>query len=177
MDTHEHPDPYERSDPPRQSEQRPSQPRTGRTEPLPSNPYQQVPEPPQAPVPYQQHSTALASGTAPRKPDKVQAIAIMSLVDGILNMIWAVALIMGICTAPLGVYAAVVGVMAIVYASNLLSSRPRGVEPNKTLAIMQIANIVSGNVISLVIGILALVFYNDPEVEDYYRQVASQPHL
>ena len=37
--------------------------------------------------------------------------------------------------------------------------------------IMQIINIISFSVISLVIGILALVFYNDPRVKSYFHYV------
>ncbi len=108
------------------------------------------------------------------KPDKVQAIAIMSLVDGIVNVIYGIVLISTFCLAPLGLYAIAVAVLGILYASKLMVQRPEPIQPNKTLAIMQIVNILSGNVISLVIGILSLVFYDDPEVRRYYAALNGQ---
>ena len=36
------------------------------------------------------------------------------------------------------------------------------------MAVLQIASVLSGSVISLGIGIAALVLYNDPEVRDYF---------
>jgi hypothetical protein len=36
---------------------------------------------------------------------------------------------------------------------------------------MQIVNIVCSGVISMVIGILSLVFYNDAKVKEYFRAV------
>jgi uncharacterized membrane protein len=122
---------------------------------------------------YQQHAL-------PPKPGKVQAIAILSLVDGILNVMWAPALgiililsLIGICFAPLAIYPMVVGIFGIIHASRLLSSNPVGVKPDKTVAVLQIVNIVTGNVLSLVTGILSLVFYDDPEVEAYYNAIAD----
>ncbi len=136
---------------------------------------QQQPQPSPQPNPpqYQQHNL-------PPKPGKVQAIAILSLIDGILNVMWAptlglglIASLVGICLAPLAIYPLVVGVFGIIYAAKLLSSHPVGVQPNKTVAILQIVNIITGNVLSLVTGILSLVFYDDPEVEAYYNAIAD----
>jgi hypothetical protein len=107
----------------------------------------------------------------PRKPDKVQVIAVLSLVDGIVNMLLAVGWIFTFCGAPLGIYAMVVGIFSLVYASRLLSSRPRGVDANTTLAILQIVNIISGNLFSLITGIMSLIMYNDPDVEEYFRRI------
>jgi hypothetical protein len=47
-------------------------------------------------------------------------------------------------------------------------------KPAQYLAIMQIVNIVCGGVISLVTGILSLVFYNDPQVRAYFAHIAPQ---
>jgi hypothetical protein len=161
MEPSQYPDPQQQNDPYRQ-------PATSQTERLhQGNPQQQ-----QQPYAYQMQQQP--QQPLPRKPDKVQAIAIMSLVDGILNIIWGVVLIFGICTAPLGLYAIVVAVLGLIYASKLLSSHPQGVTQNKTLAIMQIVNIITGNVASLVMGIITLVFYDDPEVYNYYTALNNQ---
>ncbi len=117
----------------------------------------------------------------PTKPSMVQAIAIMCLVDGILNIIWGLTLILGLLVSlvgiiclPLGFYPIVLGVMEIVYAAQLLSNPVKVREPAQYLAIMQIANIVVGDVISLVIGILSLVLYNDDQVKAYFQAAEAQ---
>jgi len=129
---------------------------------------------PAAPAP----APAPATGIPP-KPGKVQAIAIMCLVDGILNILWGMSLGGGLligmvtaCCAPLGAYPIVLGVLEIIYASKLLSaSPPRDVKPVQYLAVMQIVNIVTGGVPSLVVGILSLVFYGEAEVKTWYDAV------
>jgi len=109
------------------------------------------------------------------KPGKVQAITIMCLVDGILNVLLSLSLtcsaifsIIGILFVPLTLYPGVLGILEIVYASQLLADPPRIRKPAQYLAIMQICNIVVGDVISLIIGIMSLVFYSDYEVRAYF---------
>jgi len=115
-------------------------------------------------------------GPAP-KPGKVQAIAIMCLVDGILNVLLGLGvggtlLFTTICCAPIGAYPIVLGVLEIVYAAKLLPDAPqRDVRPAQYLAVMQIVNIATGGVISLVVGILSLVFYGEAEVKAWYDAV------
>lgn len=113
------------------------------------------------------------------KPGKVQAIAIMCLIDGILNILWGIGLacglalsLYGIICSPVGLYPVVLGILEIIYASQLLADPPRAGRPAQYLAIMQICNILLGDVISVVIGILSLVFYGDYEVKDYFGKIA-----
>ena len=117
----------------------------------------------------------------PPKPGYVQAIAIMCLMDGILNVLVGVGLVVGLlcsvlfaCCAPLGVYPLVLGILEIVYASQMLAEPVCAARPARYLAIMQIVNIVCSGVISMVIGILSLVFYNDAKVKEYFRAVECQ---
>jgi hypothetical protein len=170
MDPSHHPESYH--DPQRQDD--PWKPATDKTQRLHQQQQQPYQPPAQQQPPYQQQPYAYQQQSAPVKPDKVKAIAIMSLVDGIINIMVALGWIALICTAPLGLYALVVGVVGIIYASKLLSSYPQGVTPNKTLAILQIVNIITGNVISTIIGIITLVFYDDPEVIHYYNSIGGQ---
>lgn len=112
------------------------------------------------------------------KPGKVQAIAIMTLVDGILNIIWsfgvgitvlsgAIATFgLGLLCAPLAIYPLVVGILEIIAGTKLLGNPPRTMKV-KTIAILEIANIITVAVPSLVVGILNLIFYNEPEVKHY----------
>ena len=118
---------------------------------------------------------AQVSPAPPPKPGKVQAIAIMCLVDGILNILYGIGLTLGlvlgmvtICCVPLGIYPIVLGILEIIHATKLLPTPMRVNRPAQWLAVMQIVNVVSGDIISLVVGILSLVFFSDPEVTAYY---------
>jgi len=117
-----------------------------------------------------------------QKPGMIQAIAIMCLISGILNIMWGIGLsitllvgLVTICLIPLGVFAIVVGVFEILYAIELLPDPIRAKKPAQHVAIMEIINIISGNVISLIIGVLSLIFYNDPQVKAYF-EAGSQSH-
>lgn len=116
----------------------------------------------------------------PLKPGKVTAIAIMALVDGILNIFFGLSLIVGVLVLgvttfglgclllPLAVYPLVLGILEIVYAAKLLPNEPKVVKPATWLAIMQICNIIVGDPISLAVGIVSLVLFNDAEVRAYF---------
>lgn len=106
------------------------------------------------------------------KPGMVQAIAIMHLVNGILNVLTGLALLavfFFIITIPLGVYSLTVGILELINSTKLLSDPIKLEEPPKHIAIMEIINIVTGSVNSLVVGILSLVFYKDNKVEAYFK--------
>jgi hypothetical protein len=114
------------------------------------------------------------------KPGMVTAIAIMTLVNGVLNILYALSVTFGIVLgtlgfgllcAPITILPGVLGIFEIIYATQLLSMPTRAVKPNQTLAILEIVAVASGNVISLIVGILALVFYNDPSVREYFRKI------
>jgi len=107
----------------------------------------------------------------PDKPSKVQAIAIMVLVGGIL------AAIEGGCLAlscygllwPGTYYSLVIGIMAIVEGTKLLGPEGHWRPPPKLFAILLVVNILNANIADCVMGIVSLVFLNEPEVQDYYR--------
>ena len=115
------------------------------------------------------------------KPGEVTAIAIVTLISGILNIVLGFGLIvtftLGIVTIiciPFALYPIILGILEIIYAARLLPDPPKPVEPAQYLAIMQIIDIVFGNVISLAAGILALVFYSDQKVKDYFARVSGK---
>jgi hypothetical protein len=123
-----------------------------------------------------------ASPAIPPKPGYVQAIAIMCLVNGILNILWgigfAVVLLCGCftaCVAPLGIYPIVLGILEILYALKLLPTPIQPVRPAQYLAIMEIVNIITFDVISVAVGIISLVFYADPKVKAYFDAVQPKP--
>ncbi len=117
------------------------------------------------------------------KPGQVTAIAIMTLISGILNIlaafVWSVLIVVGtigvgLLCVPVTILPGVMGVFEIIYAAKLLSNPPRPVRPSQTLAILEICAILFANVLSLVTGILALVFYNDHQVQEYFARLNSQ---
>ena len=136
------------------------------------------PLPPESPLP----PMAIGSG----KPGKLQAVAILTLVSGISNIIWMFSvivgvLIFGISTLGLGCLLVplvfpplVLGVFEIIYGVNLLANPPKIKSPSQTIAILEIICIMTGNIIPLVAGILALVFYNDEEVKYYLARLNNQ---
>lgn len=114
------------------------------------------------------------------RPGMVTAIAIMTLVNGVLNILYALSVTLGIVLgtfgigllcAPLTILPGVLGIFEIIFATQLLAIPPRPVKPNQTIAILEIAAIAAGNVVSLVVGILVLVFYNDPAVRAYFGRI------
>ncbi|PIW20121.1 MAG: hypothetical protein COW33_03305 [Anaerolineae bacterium CG17_big_fil_post_rev_8_21_14_2_50_57_27] len=122
----------------------------------------------------------------PQKPGMVQAIAIMTLVNGILNILYSLSLTggivlgtigVGLLCAPITILPAVLGIFEILYATKILPNPPQPVQPSQTIAILEIVCIIFGNVISVVVGILTLVFYNDPAVRAYFAQINKQPQV
>jgi hypothetical protein len=114
------------------------------------------------------------------RPGKVQAIGIMNVVDGLVNIVWspvlgsiifgfgAMTLGIGCLLLPLAILPMVTGVLALISGIRLLTDAPPRVRPSSGVPILQIVNVLSGNVISLGVGIAALVLYGDPEVRDYF---------
>jgi hypothetical protein len=118
------------------------------------------------------------------KPGMVTAIAIMTLVNGILNIFWGLGLtaavvfgtlFIGIICAPITILPSVLGIFEVIYALKLLNNPPQPVQPSQAIAILEIVCILAGNVLSAVVGILVLVFYNDPQVKAYFEMLNSSP--
>ncbi len=110
-----------------------------------------------------------------QKPGKVQAIAIMTLINGIINVLAGLGLTasivlgtvgIGIICAPATILPTILGIIEIIGAARLLDTPPRKFNV-KAIAILEIVTIIYGNFISLVIGILNLVFYNDQPTKAY----------
>jgi hypothetical protein len=106
------------------------------------------------------------------KPGKVQAIAVMTMVGGVLALLLGTAFAAScvLLIWPGTYYSFVLGVMAIVQASALLGDGARYQKPPQGIAVMQIVNILNGDFINLTLGIITLVFLNDPEVKGYFRR-------
>ncbi len=87
--------------------------------------------------------------------------------------------IVTLCLVPIvlmfGILPFVLGIFEIIYAAKLLANPPQPVQPSQAIAIMEICCILFANVISLVVGILALVFYNDVTVKAYFAKLNGYP--
>ncbi len=119
-----------------------------------------------------------------QKPGKVQAIAIMTLVGGIMATLASVGLLayfglvgvasMGVglicCLWPGPYYGLVVGILGIVKGSQLLGDNAHRSTPPTAIAVMQIINVVNGDFVNLTLGILTLVFLSEPEVKRFFRR-------
>ena len=153
----------------------PLEPITPPAEPVAPSP---IPVPP-APVPFS--IPPLSSGSS--KPGMVQALAIMTIINGILNILYGVSVttaivlgtfFLGILCAPITILPVVLGISEIIYGIKLLANPPQPVKPSQTLAILEIVAVISGNIISAVVGVLALVFYSDANVKAYFAWLNGQ---
>ena len=103
-----------------------------------------------------------------QKPTLVKVIAWTTLASGIVNISWglgasatALATVIGIICIPITILPTILGVFEIMYAAKILSNPPQAVQPSTTIAILEVVCVLVGNVFAMVVGILALVFYND----------------
>ena len=116
------------------------------------------------------------------KPGKVQAIAIMVLIGGILATLYGLGVLayfgiiavasMGVgllcCLWPGPYYALVVGIMGILKGARLLGEKAHRETPPQGIAIMMIINIINGDIVNLALGIVVLVFLSDEEVKEFF---------
>jgi hypothetical protein len=110
------------------------------------------------------------------KPSLVMAIALMTLVNGIFNVIWGISIIVGtiglsLLCFPVPLFPIILGGFEVAYAIKLLANPPVPVQPSQPIAILEIVALFVGNVFSLVVGILVLIFYNDSAVKDYFARL------
>ncbi|MBN2256911.1 MAG: hypothetical protein JW704_03700 [Anaerolineaceae bacterium] len=117
------------------------------------------------------------------KPGKVQAISIMMLINGILNILAGLGITasivlgtigIGVICAPFTILPSILGIFEVIYAARLISNPPHPVKNLQTIAILEIAAIVYGNGLSLIVGILNLVFLSEPEVKSYLDSIPPE---
>ncbi|WKZ35582.1 MAG: hypothetical protein QY332_18385 [Anaerolineales bacterium] len=113
-----------------------------------------------------------------QKPGLVIGIAVMTLASGIINLFWgfvasatALGTIIGVVCLPITILPTILGIFEIIYAGKLLSAQPQAVQPSPSIAVFEILTFVMGNIFSMVVGILALIFYNDLTVKDYFARL------
>jgi hypothetical protein len=119
----------------------------------------------------------------PQKPDRLTAVAVMTLVSGILNLFWSFGIFLSIAAfgvgtfligcicLPLGFFPLALGVLEIIYAVKLLRNpvSPE-LKPAYHIAVMEIIDTLFGNVMALIVGVVALIFYNDVAVRRYFGE-------
>lgn len=144
------------------------------------------PPPPPPPAPgqpgaygggYPPATVVPGSGGMPRKPGKLTAVAVIMLVSGIINCLYSLYyLVLAPFTMCLSLFALplilTAGILEIVHASKLLKDPITVHKPATGIAVLEICCVILCSMFSVVAGILALVFWGDPEVKQYYRDVA-----
>lgn len=115
-----------------------------------------------------------------QKPTLVHVIAWTTLASGIVNLFWgfvasgtALATVIGIFCIPLTLLPTLLGVFELIYAAKLFSNPPQPLKPSTNIAVLEIACLLAGNVFSMAVGILSLVFYNDAVVKEYFTRLNS----
>lgn len=113
-----------------------------------------------------------------QKPGLITAIAVMTLTSGIINLFWgfiasatALGTIIGVVCLPLTILPTILGVFEIIYAAKLFSAQPQAVQPSPSIAVFEILTFLMGNIFSMVVGILSLIFYNDQTVKEYFARL------
>ncbi|MCX6059956.1 MAG: hypothetical protein NTW69_17635 [Chloroflexi bacterium] len=115
-----------------------------------------------------------------QKPGLFTAIAVMTLTSGVINLFWgfiasatALGTFVGIVCLPITILPTILGIFEIIFAAKLLSAQPEPVKPSQSLAVFQILTFLMGNIFSMVVGILTLIFYNDISVKEYFSKINS----
>jgi hypothetical protein len=113
-----------------------------------------------------------------QKPTLIHVIAWTTLASGIVNLFWgfilsgtALATVIGIFCVPLTILPTILGVFELIYAARLFSNPPQAIKPATNIAVLEIACLLAGNLFSMAVGILSLVFYNDTVVKDYFARL------
>jgi len=106
----------------------------------------------------------------PQRPGKVLAISIMTLAGGIIALLGCAFIFLIFPLWIPWIFSLVLGIIATIKGSFMLANKP-GFLSIKTIAIMQIVNAINplGILFNLPLGIITLVFLNDPKVKNYLR--------
>lgn len=114
------------------------------------------------------------------KPIPVNIIAWTTLASGIVNLFWGfaasgtlLATVIGIFCIPITILPTFLGIFELIYAAKLFSDPPQVLRPSTNIAVLEIACLLVFNVFSMAVGILALVFYNDKVVKEYFTRLNS----
>ncbi len=108
------------------------------------------------------------------KPGHVTGMGFMALIGGIFAILLAIVLGAGsagfCCVWPGTYYSLVIGIMAVVRGSALLGDTAHEQPLPKTLAILMLINIINGDVVCFVLGIIMLTFCGEKDVIAYLKK-------
>ena len=113
---------------------------------------------------------------APERPGKFQAVAVMTLMGGIVSLLWTLlvawagltSLIFVCCFIPSGLYSFIAGILITVQGARLLGQNAGPFLPRTaSAATLLIVCILALNPICLVLGIINHWLLNDPAVREY----------
>jgi hypothetical protein len=125
-----------------------------------------------------QQSSFISSGN--EKPPKIQIISILILINGILNILFGLGVTfavvvstigIGLLCAPLTILPTILGIFEILAASKLLATPMRKPANLQVIAILEIVSIITGNFVSMVIGIINIVLLNDAETKNFFQNL------
>ena len=112
-----------------------------------------------------------------QRPGLITTIAVITLTSGIVNLFWgfiasatALGTLVGIICLPITILPTILGVFEIIYGAKLLSVQPQPVQPSQSIAVFEILTFLMGNIFSMVVGILVLIFYNDQSVKEFFAR-------
>lgn len=108
----------------------------------------------------------------PTKPTLIHVIAWTTLASCVVNILFGITALgtfIGFICAPLSILPIILGAFELVYAAKLFGTQP--IKPSTNIAVFELACILFGNVFSMAVGILSLVFYNDTIVKDYFARL------
>lgn len=113
-----------------------------------------------------------------QKPGLITSIAVMTLTSGIINLFWgfvasatALSTFIGVVCLPVTILPTILGIFEIIFAAKLLSAQPQPTQPSTSIAVFEILTFLMGNIFSMIVGILVLIFYNDLTVKDYFARI------
>ena len=102
------------------------------------------------------------------KPGKVTAIGGMRIGSGVCNILAGLVF----CLFILPIVMIPLGIVEIVSASNLLKAKPDRPSTLRAIPILEIIAILTlAGWISVVVGIISLVFLSDQRVSSYFNQL------
>lgn len=120
----------------------------------------------------------MITSSSAQKPGLFTAISIMTLASGIINLFWgfvasaaALGTIVGVVCLPVTILPTILGIFEIIYAAKLMSSQPLPVQASPSIAVFEILTFLYGNIFSMVVGLLNLIFFNDQAVKEYFASI------
>jgi hypothetical protein len=120
----------------------------------------------------------------PARPGKFQAVAVMTLVGGIVSLLWTLlvawaglgSFLFVCCFIPSGLYSFIAGILITVQGVRLLGDNAGSFLPRTaSAATLLIVCILAFNPICLVLGVINHWLLNDAEVREYVAAHSGKP--